>query len=94
MPKEIPIQKGGDMPNRYSRITGADLSQAIDDLHLTAGQAARLLGTQRKRIIQWLEEEDIPHHVTVMVELLKLPGAMEIARKITDEAILETEEDA
>ncbi len=86
-----------DMPNRYRRMSPEELSQALDDLHLSAGQFARLAGSQRKRVLLWLEKsdargEDIPHHIAVLCELLKLPGAMDIARRVTDEAIIETEE--
>jgi hypothetical protein len=85
-----------NVTNRYRRISPADLSRALDDLGLSAGQFARLLGCQRRRVMWWLEgrpdKEPAPHYVAWIVELLKLPGAMAIARQITDAAIVEEEE--
>jgi hypothetical protein len=91
------------MPNirvndRYRRIAPADLSRALDRLNLTAGQFARLIGCQRRRVLWWLDgredKEGAPHHVAVMVELLALPGAMALARRITDAAIVEEESES
>lgn len=86
-----------DMPNRYRRIGPKDLSRYLDELNLSAGQFARLIGSQRKRVLLWLEPsdakgEDIPHHVAVFCELLKMPGAMEVALAVTNDAIIEEDE--
>lgn len=84
-----------NVPNRYNRLTAKELSAALDDLKLTAGQFARLSGSQRKRVLQWLEGiEEIPHNVTVLLSLLKLPGSMKVALDITDEMIIEEEPQA
>jgi DNA-binding transcriptional regulator YiaG len=70
----------------YERMTAAQLSQALDELGLTMRQFARLYGSAEKRIQQWLDgADDIPHTVAVVLGLLTLPGAMELAKRITDE---------
>lgn len=82
------------MPNRYDRITGQELRDSIRDLQLTFGQFARLAGTQRHRVLGWLNgKQEIPHHVNVMIELLSLPGAMERALAVTDDWICEESSD-
>jgi len=63
------------MPNRYKRIGPEELSAGLDRLGLTAGKFARLVGTQRKRVLQWLNlddsrGEDVPHNVNALLHLM------------------------
>lgn len=86
---------------RYRRITAKELSTRLNRLGLTAKQFSRLHGSQRKRVIKWAtpkpgadSEEPIPHSVAVLTTLLiEVPEAMAIARRVTEELMLEEEDD-
>jgi hypothetical protein len=91
-------EQRANMPNRYKRIGPEELSAGLDCLGLTAGKFARLVGTQRKRVLQWLEPsdakgEDIPHNVNALLHLmLSDPENMNRLLVLADEYI--EEEDA
>ena len=70
-----------------------DFSAALNHLGLTANQFARLIGSQRKRVIGWLEgEKEVPHHVHLIVRLcLESPGVLQYAKRLADEFVVEAE---
>lgn len=69
----------------YDRMTGAQLSTALDQLGLTMRGFGKIYGVPAKRMQAWLKgDEDIPHSVAVMVGLLTLPGAVDLANAYTD----------
>lgn len=86
--------------NRYKhrRMTPAELSAAVNELGLTAGNIMRLTGASRLTVENWLSPPtmekgtDIPHWLAVLLALLRLPGAMDEARRVTDERIIRERE--
>lgn len=75
---------------KYRTMTADEFGQALKDANLTARQFARLSGANYRRIVRQLEEnEAIPHFYRLLLELLRLPGAVEIAKQIADETIIE-----
>ena len=71
----IDLERTATVPNRYKRIGPEELSAGLDRLGLSAGKFARLVGTQRKRVLQWLNlddsrGEDIPHNVHALMRLM------------------------
>jgi len=87
------------MPNRYRRIGPEELSGMLSSLGLTAGQAARLVGTQRKRMLQWLhlddaKGEDIPHNTHALFHLMLAdPANVARLKALADEYIEEEDAD-
>jgi len=74
----------------YLRMTPVELQDELEALELSIGQFARLYGVRRDLVIRWLDPTDTrvtPHAVSIMCSLLHLPGAMDIALEITNEAI-------
>ncbi len=92
------LERTATMPNRYRRIGPEELSAGLDRLSLTAGKFARLVGTQRKRVLQWLNPddakgEDVPHNVHALLHLMLVdPENMNRLLALADEWI--EEEDA
>ncbi len=77
----------------YERISGSHLSEALHDLGVTPTEFGILYGTTVERVLTWIDNaEDIPHPVRVMLEMFRVPGALEAARRATREAIEEKEE--
>lgn len=77
----------------YGRLSGADLSEALADLGITPTEFGILYGTTVERVLTWIDNaEDIPHPVRVMLEMFRIPGALDAARRATREAIEEKEE--
>lgn len=83
----------------YSLMTPAELQAALDDLGLTSGQLAKLCNWRPDYVERMLarrsqrgQRRDIPHHLRVLLTVLRAyPGALEMAREITEEAIQEGE---
>lgn len=92
-------EKTSAMPNRYRRIGPEELSAGLDRLGLTAGKFARLVGTQRKRVLQWLNPddargEDVPHNVNALLHLMLAdPENMNRLLALADEYIEETDDE-
>jgi transcriptional regulator with XRE-family HTH domain len=71
-------------------MTAEQFSAALDQMGLTMRQFVRLSGASERKVEQWLSgDEDIPHHVLVLCSLLTLPGAMEMAKAVTDSVVME-----
>jgi hypothetical protein len=79
---------------QHERITRRQFSQALHDLHLTMRKFSRLSGAGERSVERWLRGEcDIPHYVTLFCTLLRMPGAMEKARAITELLVIREESD-
>lgn len=77
----------------YDPMTREQFSQALDDLKLSARQFSRLCGAKEAYVIAWLEgKKDIPHNVLVICALLTLPGAMELALRVTNMVVHRADE--
>lgn len=75
------------------KMTAAQFRRALDQLHLTEGRFGRLYGTTPKRVRSWVTGvEDIPHAALLMLSLLTLPGAVDMAERVTDSVIRDTRE--
>lgn len=75
------------------KMTAAQFRRALDQLHLTEGRFGRLYGTTPKRVRSWVTgEEDIPHAALLALSLLTLPGAVDMAERVTDSVISDTRE--
>lgn len=78
---------------RYHRMTGQQLSDALNQLGLSKFQFVRASGFSYQKVERWLaDKEDIPHTATVIVTLLTLPGAVEKARVLADAMVLPDED--
>lgn len=78
----------------YERMTAAQFRQALEQVGLSEGRFARLYGVIPKRVRSWAAgEEDIPHAALVMLSLLTMPGAMDMAERVTDSVISDTRTD-
>lgn len=79
----------------YDRMTAAQFRQALEQVGLSEGRFARLYGTVPKRVRSWAAgEEDIPHAALVMLSLMTMPGAVEMAERVTDSVISDTRDQA
>lgn len=75
----------------YDRMTAGQFRQALEQVGLSEGRFARLYGTIPKRVRSWAAgEEDIPHAALLALSLLTLPGAIEMAERVTDSVISDT----
>ncbi len=75
----------------YERMSAAQFRQALDQVGLSEGRFARLYGTVPKRVRSWAAgEEDIPHAALVMLSLMTMPGAVDMAERVTDSVISDT----
>ncbi|WP_048710422.1 hypothetical protein [Microvirga massiliensis] len=84
---EARIQDPGVTACKYQheRLTRRQFSQALRDLNLTMRKFSRLSGAGERSVDRWLRGEcDIPHYVTLFCTLLRMPGAMEKARAVTE----------
>jgi hypothetical protein len=79
---------------KHRRMTAGELSDALNALHLSVGDLMRLTGASRLTVENWLKPltvekgSDIPHWVAVLLALLRLPGGLDEAWRITDERII------
>lgn len=79
----------------YNRMTAEQLSAALNQLNLSLRQFCRLSGKSEAKAQRWIAgKEDIPHDVAVMLALLTVPGAMDVAKAVTDAFLIEEREDA
>lgn len=69
---------------KYNRMTGSELQEALDELHLSRWQLVRLTGMNEAKISRMLNDrEDVPHFLCLIVELLALPDAKERAWEVS-----------
>lgn len=79
----------------YERMTAGQFRQALEQVGLSEGRFARLYGVIPKRVRSWAAgEEDIPHAALLVLSLLTLPGAVDMAERVTDSVISDTREQA
>lgn len=80
--------------NRYyhRRMTADEFSRALDELGMSVGEWMRFTGLTRRTVEMHLGQivdkdrpGDIPHWVPVLLELLRLPGGIEAAERVTGE---------
>lgn len=68
----------------YERMTPAEFAVALDAADITPTYFAEIYGVPQHRVMKWLDgEQDIPHSVRVLVELLKVPMNFDMAARIT-----------
>lgn len=74
------------MPRRftYTRISAAQFQQGLNDLGMPDGyKFARLSGFGPTKVRRWIGgQEDVQHAATLILALLSLPGAMEMAEAL------------
>lgn len=71
----------------YGRMTGAELSAALQEAGLTPTLFAEIYGVPQARVMKWLDgEQDIPHSANVLVRLLVDKKNFELADAITAKA--------
>lgn len=76
--------------HKYQRMNPEEFSDALTMIGISIGQFCRITGADRRRVERWLSEEfEIPYHITLICELLKLPGNIEEARDLANEMIIE-----
>jgi hypothetical protein len=65
-------------------MTPSDLSDDLKELDISLAEFCTITGHRYERVLKWLKEkdgEDIPPHIPVLMALLKLPGALAVARE-------------
>jgi len=73
----------------YVKMTGAELSVAMKELEISPSQLAAHLGTNQQRVMAWMDgEQDIPHTVHLIIELMKLPDMVPIVQEFTDKTMV------
>lgn len=66
----------------YTRMTPSDFSDDLKELDLKLVDFCMITGHRYERVLKWLKgDEDIPPHLPVLMALLKLPGAIDVARE-------------
>ena len=82
------------MTNRYkfSRMSQHEFSDALYATSLSLNDFCWLTGVSYRRANRWRDgaDPDIPHHVRLLLFLLTLPGARNIAEKLSTDNLLET----
>jgi hypothetical protein len=64
--------------------TTAEFAVSLDSADITPTYFAEIYGVPQHRVMKWLDgEQDIPHSVRVLVELLKTPENFDLAASIT-----------
>ena len=78
----------------YDRMTGEQLSAALNELGLSKREFAKFVGAKAERVQGWLDGTEsagrIPQWVPLILGLLTLPGALELARAYTDSVARDT----
>lgn len=73
-----------DRKDVYQRMTPVEVANGIADAGVSWTWFAWIYGTHTQRVMKWIEgDEDVPHPVRVVLALLRLPGAVEEAERIT-----------
>lgn len=78
------------------KMTAAQFRSALDSISneegrpISSGRFARLYGVDNDRARDWSRKGDIPHAALVMLSLLTMPGALEMAERVTDAVITDT----
>ena len=69
----------------YKRLTPAELAVKLDKLDITITFFAEIAGVPQHRVMKWLDgEQDVPHSVHVMLELmLQNEANYELAAELT-----------
>lgn len=74
------------------RLGGAELAFTLRSADLSPAQLAKIFGTRTDRVLKWIDgAEDIPHAVRILLALLHLPGAKELAMTTTENVTIERE---
>jgi hypothetical protein len=72
----------------YKRLSGGDLAGRLAELQLSPTEFSRIWGTDQRRVMSWIDgDQDIPYAVGPFLEMLSLPGGLQVARRMADEAI-------
>lgn len=81
----------GQKPDAFKRMSGDELSAALNRLGLSAGQFARLTGASFKRVsTDWLDGENVPLWVPVLLSSwLASPVAFEAAKIEADRRLMD-----
>lgn len=78
------------------KMTAAQFRSALESIRteegrpISSGGFARLYGVANDRTRDWSRKGDIPHVALVMLSLLTMPGALEMAESVTDSVITDT----
>ena len=82
------------LSHKYRRMTPWELSEALEQFHLSRDDFGFIIGSQPRRVGQWVRgEEEIPHFVRVFVELFHRSGNISLARGISHENVLEGDDE-
>lgn len=77
------------------KMTGAEISDALNELGLTVDQFSRIIGARYRgkedsTVIKWLEDRnDAPYYLPALFALLKLPRGVETAERAAERYIVE-----
>lgn len=85
------IRADSGKPERYKRLTGAELAEKIRAAGITPSFFAYLRATTQKRVLDWIDnKQDIPHDVRVLLELFIADERnIDIAEEVTDRVTTE-----
>ena len=87
--KEIVLPPVGSANYRFTRMTPAEFSAALETHQMTPNQFRRIYGTGHFKVGQWLDgSEDIPPWVAAVVATWSLPGVLEAARAEAERRLL------
>lgn len=76
-------------PAVSKKMTGAQLAVALAEADISPTEFAQMWGTSVERLMSMMDDEqDVPFPMRWALELLKLPGAIELVVKIVDENIV------
>lgn len=78
--KEIALPSVGGTNYRFTRMTAAEFSAALETHQMSPNQFRRIYGTGGKTVGKWLDgSEDIPPWVAAVVATWGLPGVLQAA---------------
>lgn len=88
--KEIALPPVGGTTYRFTRLTPAEFSSALETHQLSPNQFRRIYGTGSKNVAAWLDgSEDIPPWVAAVVATWALPGVLEAARMEAERRLID-----
>lgn len=71
--------------NDYEVLSPAEFARYLAAAEITPTYFAEIYGTKQSRVMQWLDgEADIPHSAHVLVRLMAIPAALDLASEITN----------